>query len=88
MRFIFIVGTALPKCPTPHRGIALFNNLIIYRCLEHLLTKLSWLAYEDGNIDTAALDQLLLWAEELTKIESQTTPLINQWRYLCPKLLF
>ena len=44
---------------------AKLNGLNPYYYLEHLLTELPRLADKDGNIDTAALDPLLPWAEEL-----------------------
>ena len=46
---------------------AKLNDLNPYFYLEHLLTELPKLADEKGNIDTAALDALLPWAEELPK---------------------
>ena len=44
---------------------AKLNGLNPYYYLEHLLTELPRLADKDGNIDTAALEPLLPWAEEL-----------------------
>lgn len=44
---------------------AKLNNLNVYRYLEHLLTELPELADEKGNIDTARLDPLLPWSDQL-----------------------
>ncbi len=44
---------------------AKLNNLNVYRYLEHLLTELPELADEKGNIDTAKLDPLLPWSDQL-----------------------
>ena len=44
---------------------AKLNGLNSYYYLEHRLTELPRLADKDGIIDTATLDPLLPWAEEL-----------------------
>lgn len=44
---------------------AKLNNLNPYYYLDHLLTELPKLCDDDGNIDTAKLDPLLPWADEL-----------------------
>lgn len=44
---------------------ARLNNLSSYYYVDHLLTELPKLRDENGNIDTASLDQLLPWSETL-----------------------
>lgn len=44
---------------------AKLNNLRPYYYFKYLLTELSTLCDEEGNIDTAKLDYLLPWAKEL-----------------------
>ena len=44
---------------------AKLNDLRPYYYFKHLLTELPKLCDEEGNIDTAGLDHLLPWAEEL-----------------------
>ncbi|MBE5845300.1 MAG: IS66 family transposase [Butyrivibrio sp.] len=44
---------------------ARLNNQSSYYYVDHLLTELPKLRYENGNIDTAGLDQLLPWSDTL-----------------------
>lgn len=44
---------------------AKLNHLNVYQYLDHLLTELPKLTDENGNIDTALLDPLLPWSDEL-----------------------
>ena len=44
---------------------ARLNNLSSYYYVDHLLTELPKLRDENGNIDTASLNQLLSWSETL-----------------------